>query len=122
MARDYYEALGVPRNASQEELQAAYRRLSRSLHPDVNKDPSAEERFKEVGEAYHVLSDPEARARYDAMRARGGRPGPRPRAGAGARGGPGPGFDFGSGGAGPGGRRLRMLPVEDLGVSDLGDL
>src|SRR6266536_3002837 len=91
MARDYYEALGVPRNASQEELQAAYRRLSRSLHPDVNKDPSAEERFKEVGEAYHVLSDPEARARYDAMRSRGGGPGPRERAGGGAR--PIPGAD-----------------------------
>jgi curved DNA-binding protein len=112
MARDYYEVLGVPRNASQEELQAAYRRLSRSLHPDVNKDPSAEERFKEVGEAYHVLSDPEARARYDAMRSRGGGPGPRERAGSGARGGPGPGFDFGRG---PGGRRSRMFSEEDLG-------
>src|SRR6266487_3612619 len=112
MARDYYEVLGVPRNASQEELQAAYRRLSRSLHPDVNKDPSAEERFKEVGEAYHVLSDPEARARYDAMRSRGGGPGPRERAGSGTRGGPGPGFDFGRG---PGGRRSRMFSEEDLG-------
>ena len=65
MARDYYEVLGVPRNATQDELQAAYRKLSRSLHPDVNKDPSAEERFKEVSEAYDVLSDPETRKKYD---------------------------------------------------------
>jgi curved DNA-binding protein len=121
MARDYYEVLGVPRNASQEELQAAYRRLSRSLHPDVNKDPSAEERFKEVGEAYRVLSDPEARANYDAMGAMGARGGPRARAGAGAgaRGGPGPGFDFGRG---AGGRRPRGFPGEDLGGIDLEDL
>ena len=65
MARDYYEALGVPRTASAEELQQAYRRLARRHHPDVNKDPGAEERFKEVNEAYQVLSDPDTRARYD---------------------------------------------------------
>jgi curved DNA-binding protein len=63
--RDYYEVLGVPRNASAEELQAAYRRLARRYHPDVNKDPGAEDRFKEVNEAYQVLSDPDTRARYD---------------------------------------------------------
>jgi curved DNA-binding protein len=65
MARDYYEVLGVPRSASAEELQAAYRRLARRYHPDVNKDPGAEDRFKEVNEAYQVLSDPDTRARYD---------------------------------------------------------
>ncbi|MDT3445355.1 MULTISPECIES: DnaJ C-terminal domain-containing protein [unclassified Pseudofrankia] len=65
MARDYYEVLGVGRGASAEEIQQAYRRLARRYHPDVNADPAAEERFKEVGEAYHVLSDPKTRARYD---------------------------------------------------------
>ena len=65
MARDYYEVLGVPRTASAEELQQAYRRLARRHHPDVNKDPGAEDRFKEVNEAYQVLSDPDTRARYD---------------------------------------------------------
>jgi curved DNA-binding protein len=65
VARDYYEVLGVPRTASPEELQQAFRRLARQHHPDVNRDPGAEERFKEVNEAYQVLSDPETRARYD---------------------------------------------------------
>lgn len=65
MARDYYEVLGVPRSASAEELQRAFRTLARRYHPDVNSDPSAEERFKEINEAYHVLSDPQTRARYD---------------------------------------------------------
>jgi curved DNA-binding protein len=65
MARDYYEVLGVSRDADADELQQAYRRLARANHPDVNRDPGAEERFKEVNEAYHVLSDPELRKRYD---------------------------------------------------------
>jgi curved DNA-binding protein len=65
MARDYYEALGVSRDAGSDELQQAYRRLARANHPDINKDPAAEERFKEINEAYHVLSDPEQRRRYD---------------------------------------------------------
>lgn len=62
---DFYQVLGVPRTASQEEIQRAYRRLARRYHPDVNKDPAAEERFKEISEAYHVLSDPDTRRRYD---------------------------------------------------------
>src|SRR4030081_1518150 len=62
---DFYQALGVPRTATQEEIQRAYRRLARTYHPDINKDPGAEERFKEVSEAYDVLSDPDTRARYD---------------------------------------------------------
>src|SRR3954470_11850427 len=65
MARDYYQVLGVSRNAGADELQQAYRRLARANHPDVNRDPGAEERFKEINDAYHVLSDPELRKRYD---------------------------------------------------------
>ncbi|MGH3909570.1 MAG: DnaJ C-terminal domain-containing protein [Pseudonocardiaceae bacterium] len=65
MARDYYEALGVSRTASTEDIQRAYRKLARQYHPDVNRDPSAEERFKEISEAYSVLSDPDTRKRYD---------------------------------------------------------
>ena len=65
MARDYYDVLGVGRNAGPEEIQAAYRRQARANHPDVNRDPAAEDRFKEVNEAYHVLSDPQTRRRYD---------------------------------------------------------
>lgn len=65
MARDYYEVLGVPRNASQEEIKRAFRRLARQYHPDVSDAPDAEERFKEINEAYAVLSDPEKRAAYD---------------------------------------------------------
>lgn len=65
MAQDYYEVLGVARSATQEEIQQAYRKLARRHHPDVNKDPKAEERFKDVNEAYNVLADPDTRARYD---------------------------------------------------------
>ncbi|MGW5370265.1 DnaJ C-terminal domain-containing protein [Streptomyces sp. NPDC004009] len=65
MARDFYEVLGVPRDADRDEIQRAYRKLARRYHPDVNKDPAAEERFKEVNEAFSVLSDPGQRARYD---------------------------------------------------------
>ena len=61
--RDFYQILGVPREASQEDIQRAYRRLARTLHPDVNKDPAAEERFKDISEAYDVLSDPQTRRR-----------------------------------------------------------
>ncbi len=63
--RDYYETLGVPRNASSDDLKAAFRKLARQFHPDVNKEPDAEERFKEINEAYAVLSDPDRRAAYD---------------------------------------------------------
>jgi curved DNA-binding protein len=65
VARNYYEVLGVSRDASPDELQQAFRRLARANHPDVNRDPGAEERFKEINEAYSALSDPELRKRYD---------------------------------------------------------
>src|SRR5258708_4289377 len=66
-SRDFYEILGVPRSASQEEIQQAYRKLARTYHPDVNSDPAAEDRFKDISEAYAVLSDPQTRRRYDAF-------------------------------------------------------
>ena len=113
---DFYQTLGVPRNASQDEIQRAYRQLARTYHPDINHDPRAEDRFKEVSEAYDVLSDPQTRHRYDAFgrdfrqvpedvdpetwrrsqagaRAGAGRGGGRTRSSAGTG-----GFDFNSGG------------------------
>ena len=108
---DFYQILGVPRDASQEDIQRAYRKLARTYHPDVNHDPGAEDRFKEASEAYDVLSDPQTRRRYDAFGRdfrqvpedvdpetwRRARAGARAGAGAGAgRGGPG-GFSFSEG-------------------------
>jgi molecular chaperone DnaJ len=111
--KDFYAVLGVPAEASADEIKKAYRKLARQHHPDANSgDPSAERRFKEVGEAYAVLSDAEQRQQYDAVRAmsRGGA-----RFTAGGPGG-GAGFEdllgglFGGGGA-PGGRRnVRFTP------------
>lgn len=104
MAADYYDLLGVARTATPDELKRAYRSLARELHPDTNADPTAEERFKEVGLAYEVLSNPERRRRYDqvgpegAARGTGGDPFP----GFGTGGGLGDIFDafFGGGGGG----------------------
>jgi curved DNA-binding protein len=122
--RDFYEILGVPRGATQDEIQQAYRKLARTYHPDVNSDPAAEDRFKDLSEAHAVLSDPQTRRRYDAF-------GPdfrqvpedvdpetwrRARAGAGAgagRGGPG-GFGSGSPFGGPFGGGPGDVDLEDL--------
>ena len=108
--KDYYETLGVNRNASADELKKAYRKLARQFHPDVNKASGAEARFKEVNEAHEVLSDAEKRKRYDAL-------------GANWRGGqeftPPPGFEnirFDFGGA-PG----RGAPFENMGDAGAGN-
>src|SRR5216110_3636914 len=74
--RDYYESLGVPKTASEDEIRSAFRKLARKYHPDVAKDKkAAEEKFKEINEAYEVLSDPEKRTKYDQLGAGWNRPG-----------------------------------------------
>lgn len=73
--RDYYEVLGVPRTATEDDLRRAFRRLARQYHPDVSKEPGAEARFKEINEAYEVLRDPEKRAMYDRFGHTGQQPG-----------------------------------------------
>jgi len=94
--KDYYATLGVKKEASQDDIQKAYRKLARKFHPDVNKDPQAEVKFKEIGEAYEVLKDPDKRKKYDQFGSNWNRMG-------GGQGGPPPGwegvhFDFGQGG------------------------
>ena len=96
--KDYYSTLGVKKDASQEDVQKAYRKLARKFHPDVNKNPEAEVKFKEIGEAYEVLKDPDKRQKYDQF----GSSWNRARQGGG---GAPPGwenihFDFGNGGGG----------------------
>ncbi len=101
--KDYYQILGIPKTSSEKEIKAAYRKLARQHHPDVNSgDKTAEDKFKDVGEAYDVLSDPEKRAQYDQYGeqwkaySQGGTPtGP----GAGSGFGTGGGFDFGNAGS-----------------------
>src|SRR3989442_2471940 len=65
--KDYYRTLGVEKNADEKTIKSAYRRLARKYHPDVAKTKDAGERFKEIGEAYEVLSDPQKRQRYDTL-------------------------------------------------------
>lgn len=82
--KDYYKILGVSDNADQADIKKAYRKLARKYHPDVSKEPDAEAKFKDVGEAYEVLGDPEKRAEYDQIRQLGARGHRRGAAGAGA--------------------------------------
>ena len=93
--KDYYETLGVEPGAGEAEIKTAYRRLARKYHPDVSKEAGAEEKFKAVNEAYEALRDPQKRAAYDQLRARGYRPGDEM---------PPPGGGFGGGPGGPGGQ------------------
>lgn len=119
MAKDYYEILGVEKDASQDDIRKAYRKLAKKYHPDANPgDKEAEERFKDISQAYEVLRNPEKRKQYDQLKDAaahgfGGFPG-----GAGAG-----GFDFsGFGGAGGPGQG-RTFTFEDLGgIDGLGDL
>ncbi|MDX6233024.1 MAG: curved DNA-binding protein [Nocardioidaceae bacterium] len=120
--RDFYDVLGVGRGASADDIQRAYRKLARENHPDVNKDPGAEDRFKEAAEAYDVLSDPDTRKRYDAFGhdfrqvPEGVDPDTwaRARAGRGGRGGPRQTAGGDSGGRDFGGRDFGDIDVEDL--------
>ena len=93
--KDYYETLGVEPGAGEAEIKTAYRRLARKYHPDVSKEAGAEEKFKAVNEAYEALRDPQKRAAYDQLRARGYRPGDEVLP---------PGGGFGGGPGGPGGQ------------------
>jgi curved DNA-binding protein len=100
MTKDYYDALGVSRGASQKEIQSAFRKLARKLHPDVNPgDKRAEERFKEISQAHNVLSDPEKRKLYDRF-------GPDWQAAAAA------GADPYATGRGPGGQRVQYQNID----------
>jgi curved DNA-binding protein len=119
--RDFYDVLGVPRTATAEEIQRAYRTLARRNHPDVNKEPGAEERFKDITEAYDVLSDPKSRRKYDRFGAQWRqvpddaeqRAGARQHASAGA-GFPGQGAGFGGQGFGGQGGFGEEVDLEDL--------
>ncbi len=73
--RDPYEVLGVSKDASAAEIKKAYRRLSKKYHPDLNKEPGAEEKFKQVNEAYEILSDPQKKAQFDQYGSMGGQQG-----------------------------------------------
>src|SRR6187200_2302536 len=123
--RGFYEVLGVGKNADQSEIQRSYRKLARQHHPDVNKDPTAETRFKEISEAYDVLSDPEQRKRYDAfgedfrrvppdMDPAAYRQQQRAYAGAGARGPSGGRRSWSDGAGSPGGARFDVGDDIDL--------
>ena len=100
--KDYYEILGVEPSAGEAEIKTAYRRLARKYHPDVSKEAGAEEKFKAVNEAYEALRDPQKRAAYDQLRARGYRPGDEVQ--------PPPG-GFGQGGAGGDSISTRSSPA-----------
>jgi molecular chaperone DnaJ len=120
--KDYYQTLGVPEKATAEEIKKAYRKLAKTHHPDANRgDAKAAERFKEIGEAYSVLSDPEKRKQYDQMKKLGGLGGfggfggARPRPGAQPGAGPGPNVSFEDLGGGFGSISDLFSSLFDLG-------
>ncbi len=114
--RDFYVILGVDRKASDAEIKRAFRKLAQQWHPDVNQDAEAQERFKEINEAYQILSDPERRARYDQFGRAGVEGGPGGQAGFEGFGGFSDIFDafFGGGAGGASARRGRPQPGADL--------
>ncbi|AEG45474.1 DnaJ C-terminal domain-containing protein [Isoptericola variabilis] len=121
--KDFYAALGVPKDADDATIKKAYRKLARQHHPDQNAgDPAAEARFKEIGEAYAVLSDPEQRKQYDALRAMAGGGA---RFSAGPGGAAGGGFEdifgamFGGGAPTAGGPRVRYSQTAGAGFEDI---
>ncbi|HEQ99739.1 MAG TPA: molecular chaperone DnaJ [candidate division Zixibacteria bacterium] len=106
--KDFYEILGVGETASKDEIKKAYRKLAKKYHPDVNKgNKEAEQKFKDVSEAYHVLTDDKKRAQYDQMRKYGGTFG-------------GQGFEYG--GARPGGFGQGDINLNDFGFGSMGDI
>ncbi len=117
--KDYYKILEVDRNASQEDIKKSYRKLARKYHPDVNKEAGAEDKFKDLQEAYSVLNDPEKRKKYDSL-------GSNWNAGQDFRPPPdfdfesafGRGFDFGRGSRGKGSRSFRFSASGGAGFSD----
>ena len=124
--RDYYEVLGLKKDATDADIKRAYRKLAAQYHPDVNHDPGAEEKFKEINEANEVLSDPDKRARYDQYGFAGVDPNFNPNAGGSPFGGAGFG-DFGDlgdifgsffGGGGRSTRRSASAPMQgdDIGA------
>jgi curved DNA-binding protein len=124
-SRDFYRDLELGRDAGQDDIQRQYRKLARQYHPDVNKDPGAEERFKDISEAYDVLSDPETRRRYDAFGAdfrqvpEGVDPDTWARARAGQRAGAGAGRARGGGGVGGDGGFTYTTGGEDIDLEEL---
>mgnify|MGYP001222840222 CR=1 FL=1 len=122
LEKDFYRVLGVSKDADDAEIKKAYRKLARTWHPDQNPgDASAEQKFKEIGEAYAVLSDPEQRKQYDALRAMAGGG---PRFASGPGGGGASGFEdlFGGMFGGPGGSRVRYSTSGAGDGPDLDDL
>src|SRR5580700_5993947 len=107
--KDYYKILGIPRNASQEDIKKAFRKMARQYHPDVAKDKKGgEEKFKEINEAYEVLGDPKNRSKYDNLGVDGGET-------AGFQGAPG---GRGRGGRGPAGQEGVEFHFDGTGFSD----